>query len=340
MACHLNILMSMMQEIMTAFATGREESGGGKMRYELTSDLTPIGTPVIQQELTASIEEIDHGIHTLKHLIDRLDAIKKETESFTTSHADGVRLPQEVVRFHARKEMVETERQIREAIGDVFGEQSPEFRKHQHLRIGLGSKIGIADSLRVLCELTFRLEEKRLHLMGGSVQQGAYTSDIDPLTDLCTRRLLNRYFAHELDRSKRHGYTVALAYFSLPNWQEIAALYGSTVWEEVVISMACACKAALRGYDYATRISEHEFALLLPQTETQGAHVVIQRIAEQFDGAVKRLVPDLKVMLEFGTATFPFDGEALSTLFEIATVNRLCFTEDLKNVRMLSRASM
>ena len=310
------------------------------MSYELTSDLTSIGTPVIQQERTASIEQIDHGIHTLKHLIDRLETIKEETESFTNSHAEDVRLPQEVVRFHARKEMVQTERQIREAIGDVFGEQSPEFRKHQHLRIGLGSKTGIPDALRVLHDLTFRLEEKRLHLMGGRARRGGHAPDIDPLTDLYTSRLLNRYFAHELDRSKRHGHTLALAYFSLPDWHEVAALYGSTVWEELAISFACACKAALRGYDYATRMSEHEFALLLPQTETQGAHVVIRRIAEQFDGAVKRLVPDLKVTLEFGTATFPFDGEALSSLFEIATVHRMCFTEDLKNVRMLSRTSM
>jgi hypothetical protein len=67
---------------------------------------------------------------------------------------------------------------------------------------------------------------------------------------------------------------------------------------------------------------------------------VIRRIAEQFDGAFKQLVPDLKVKLEFGTATFPFDGEALSTLFEIATAHRMSFTEDLKNVRMLSRNSM
>ena len=125
--------------------------------------------------------------------------------------------------------------------------------------------------------------------------------------------------------------------FTLPDWQEVAALYGSTVWEEVVVSIACACKAALRGYDYATRMSEQEFALLLPQTETQGCHVVIRRIAEQFDGAVKRLVPDLKLTLEFGTATFPFDGESLSSLFETAIAHRMCFTDDLKNVRMLSR---
>ncbi|MDQ6732503.1 MAG: diguanylate cyclase [Nitrospirota bacterium] len=285
------------------------------------------------------MEEIDHGIQTLKRLIDQLEGIKKETESFTTGHTDDLRLPHEVVLFHARKEIVQAERQIREAIGEIFGKHSSEFRKHQHLRISLGSKTGIPDALRVLRDLTFHLEGKRLHLMGGRTRQGDYTSDIDPLTDLYTRRLLNRYFVHELDRSKRHGYAVALVYFTLPDWQEFAALYGSTVWEEVVVSLACACRVALRGYDYASRISEHEFALLLPQTETQGAHMVIRRIAEQFDGALKRVVPDLKVPLEFGTATFPFDGEDLSNLFATATAHRMCFTENLKSVRMLSRSA-
>jgi diguanylate cyclase (GGDEF)-like protein len=296
-------------------------------------------TPSIRPKGSASVEDIEHGIQMLKRLVKQLEHIKRETESFTTGNPDDLRLPQEVVRFHARKEIVQTERQIRDSIGDIFGEQSPEFRKHRHLRISLGSKTGIPDAIRVLRDLTFRLEEKRLHLMGGRSRPGDYAPDIDPLTDLYTRRLLHRYFAHELDRSKRHGHTLALAYLTLPDWQEVAALYGSTIWEEIVVSMACACKAALRGYDFATRMSEHEFVLLLPQTETQGAHVVIRRIAEQFDGALKRLVPDLKVTLEFGTATFPFDGEALSNLFEIATAHRMCFTEDLNNVRMLSRGS-
>ncbi|HKN88108.1 MAG TPA: diguanylate cyclase [Nitrospiraceae bacterium] len=309
------------------------------MRHEFFPDGIPSTAPV-QQNPSVSVEEIDHGIQALRQLIDRLETIKKETECFTVGHTKDLRLPHEAIRFHARKEMVQVERQIREAIGDIFGRQSVEFRKHQHLRINLGSNAGIPDAVRAVRSLMFCLQEKRLHLMRGRPQQGDYTPDIDPLTDLYTRRLLNRYFAHELDRSKRHGYTLALVYFALPDWQKAAALYGSTAWEEIIVSFACACKVILRGYDYGARMTEHEFALLLPQTETQGAHIAIKRIAEQFDGAVKRFMPDLKITLEFGTATFPFDGEALSSLFEVATAHRMCFTDDLKEVRMLSRSSM
>lgn len=304
-------------------------------KHEQTSTITAVSS----ENETASIEDIDHGIQTLKHLIGQLEAISREMESFTIGNSVDLRLPQEVVRFHARRQVVQAERQIRESIGDIFGVRSPEFRKHQHLRISLGAGTGIGNAVRALEDLIFRLEERRLHLIGGRSRPGSYTPDVDPLTDLYTRRLLNRYFAHELDRSKRHGYTVALLYFTMPEWQEVAALYGSTVWEEVVVSLACACKATLRGYDYASRISEHELTLLLPQTETQGAHVVIRRIAEQFDCALKRLISDLHVQLEFGTATFPFDGETLAHLFATATAHRMCFTEDLQHVRMLSRTS-
>ena len=308
------------------------KEGQGVMRDYGISMVAPSSS----QDAPPSMEVIDHNIQTLKRLMGQLEIIRKDTESFTTEHSDHLRLPKEVMYFHTRKELVQTERQIRVAIGEIFGEQSTEFRKHQHLRVGLGTQSGIPQAIRSLEDLAFRLEEKRLHLLGGHGHLEDNMPDVDPLTDLYTRRLLYRYFGHELDRSKRHGFTVSLMYFTLKNWQEVAALHGSSVWEEMIVLMACACKAALRGYDYGSRISEHEFALLLPQTETQGAHVVIRRVAEQFHCAAKKLTPGLKVTLEFGTATFPFDGDTLTSLFDTATGHRMSFTDDLKSIRLLS----
>jgi len=42
------------------------------------------------------------------------------------------------------------------------------------------------------------------------------------------------------------------------------------------------------------------------------------------------------VTLEFGTATFPFDGDTLTSLFDTATGHRMSFTDDLKSIRLLS----
>lgn len=293
--------------------------------------------PMLFQHELNFVEEIDHNINTLKNLMSQLNVIRKGNESFLDRESGSLRVPTEVVRFHARKELMQTERQIRTAIGGIFGGQSPEFRQNEHLRIGVNSNSAIPAAIRLLEDLTFRLEEKRLQCLSGQIRSTEDVPDLDPLTDLYGRRLFYRYFNHELERSKRQDYTAVLVYFALTNWQDVSSLHGLKAWEEVLIGMSCACKAALRGYDYAGRISEYEFALLLPQSETQGAHAVIRRIVEQFHRAMKRSVPDPKVSLEFGTAAFPFDGDTLSALFDVATDHRVSFTEDLKSFRAVPR---
>ena len=131
------------------------------MRHELMSDVDSAGPLAHPRETSVSVEALDQGIHMLKHLIDQLGTIKKEVESLATGPTDDLRLPQEVVHFHARKETVQCERQIREVIRDIFGVRSPEFLKHQHLRIGFGSKTGISHAMRALQDLAFLLEERR-----------------------------------------------------------------------------------------------------------------------------------------------------------------------------------
>lgn len=301
------------------------------MRYDGQATMEP----ATLHEEAGSTEEINHNIHVLKHLMSQLDVIRRNVRSFQENESD--RVPKEVVRFHTRKDLIQTERQIKTAIEGIFGEQSLELRKHQHLRVGIGSSTGIPAAIRSLEDLVFQLEGKRERLLEGYGRREDHMPDLDPLTDLYTRRLLYRYFGHELDRSRRQSYSLVLVYFALRNWQDIATRHGQRVWEEVLVGMACACKASLRGYDYGSRISEHEFALLLPQTETQGAHGMIRRIVEQFNCVTQRLAPRLRVVLEFGTAAFPFDGDTLPELFDTATAHRLSLTEDLKAIRMVTQ---
>ena len=66
------------------------------------------------------------------------------------------------------------------------------------------------------------------------------------------------------------------------------------------------------------RISEDEFAMLLPQSDSRGARSVIKRSAAKFELAIQRLSSDLDHSLEFGIATFPFDGETTSQLLHTA----------------------
>jgi diguanylate cyclase (GGDEF)-like protein len=181
----------------------------------------------------------------------------------------------------------------------------------------------------------FQLEAKRLEFLGRHLKHANHAADIDPLTDLYSQRLLERYVRHELDRSRRYGYAVALVIISLRNWKAVKADHGSTLANAILVNMACACRASLRGYDYLSRTDEDKFALLLPQADSPVAHAVLRRISEKFHQALKRLSPELPITLEFGTATFPFDGENPTRLFYTAMTHRMSLGPDMKGIQVL-----
>lgn len=293
--------------------------------------------PLAYHKVHASPEEIAHGIEGLRHLIEQVKDLQKDAPSLDNiakKIGDGHRVPDEVFQFHTRREIVMTERQVRESIGEIFGKSSPEARASQHLRINASSKASINETVTALEGFIFRLEEKRLELVGARHDYAAQNADIDALTDLYSRRLLDRYLMHEFDRSERYGYSCALLFFSLRNWRAVHLTHGPSVSNAVLVRMACACKATLRGHDYACRIAEDEFAVLLPQSDSQGARSVSRRIAARFELAIAHLSPDLNLKLEFGTATFPFDAETPANLFQTAVTHRMSFTPDLSEINM------
>jgi GGDEF domain-containing protein len=117
----------------------------------------------------------------------------------------------------------------------------------------------------------------------------------------------------------------ALIFFSLRNWRALHIAHGPTVSRAILVRMACACKASLRGYDFAAGMAEDEFAVLLPQSDSQGARSVARRIVGKFEHAMMQLADGLNVKLEFGMATFPFDRDTPAGLFYTAATHRMMF---------------
>jgi diguanylate cyclase (GGDEF)-like protein len=272
-------------------------------------------------------DEIARHIETLRQLILEIEELKADRFQFgwllaPSGSDEGSLLPDEMAQFHARKQIVSAERHIRKSIREIFGAHSPEFRKHQYLRINAATPAGIDDTIAIIESLIFQLEERRLAGVEDTHRHSDLNAHIDPLTDLYTAQLLSRHLTQELARSKRYDYTLALVVLTLQNCRKLARAGRAVHSEAVLVNMACACKASIRGHDSAYRISEHEFAVLLPQSDPQGAYAVFQRIADKFAQAGKRLSADTDVTLEFGMATFPFDGDTPTTLFNAAVTHR------------------
>jgi hypothetical protein len=81
---------------------------------------------------------------------------------------------------------------------------------------------------------------------------------------------------------------------------------------------AATLRKTLRASDFAFRIGGDEFALLLPQTDSEQANTLCRRVRAQYEGDIHSLKLDPGVTLDFGIAVQPMDGEQKSELMGTA----------------------
>ncbi|PYT78681.1 MAG: hypothetical protein DMG40_19555 [Acidobacteria bacterium] len=105
----------------------------------------------------------------------------------------------------------------------------------------------------------------------------------DPLTGLYNRRLFAESFEKELNRARRYTHPLSLVILDLHRFKEVNDKHGHPRGDEVLRVAAATLKKALRTSDSAFRIGGDEFALLLPQTDSQQALALSRRVESVFE---------------------------------------------------------
>jgi diguanylate cyclase (GGDEF)-like protein len=179
--------------------------------------------------------------------------------------------------------------------GADFGDQSRE------LALWLGSQAAVA------------LENVRLHRL---VERQAST---DGLTELANRRQFEEALAAEISRAERFGGTIALVLADLDDFKQVNDRYGHQTGDDVLRAFADILRETVRDIDVAARYGGEEFAVLLPQTDLEGAERLAERLRETM--AERRLLLDpatsFRVTASFGVAGFP-DASTPAALFAAA----------------------
>jgi diguanylate cyclase (GGDEF)-like protein len=140
----------------------------------------------------------------------------------------------------------------------------------------------------------------------------------DPLTGLYNRRFFDDYFEKELNRSTRYNHKLALVVFDLHRFKEVNDRFGHPQGDALLQMAAATLRKSLRTSDYAFRIGGDEFALLLPQSDTEQAATLSRRLRTTYADSIEPLNLRIPLALDYGLAVYPDDGELKEVLIRVA----------------------
>ncbi len=100
----------------------------------------------------------------------------------------------------------------------------------------------------------------------------------DEFTGLSNRRAFMRRLQDEIGRAQRYGSSLVLALLDLDEFKAINDAYGHTAGDEVLRCYAQHVLSILRHHDMVARYGGEEFAVLLPNTDRDGALAAIDKV--------------------------------------------------------------
>lgn len=132
-------------------------------------------------------------------------------------------------------------------------------------------------------------DEGRLTLMAEDITDKRRIEELsitDPLTGAFNRNKLTQVFEVELARAERYGHALSVVMMDIDFFKRINDTFGHQVGDQVLITSVLAMKGELRKTDILGRWGGEEFLVICPETETNGARL----LAEKLRGKLESLV--------------------------------------------------
>ena len=115
-------------------------------------------------------------------------------------------------------------------------------------------------------------------LIGRAFEKLKRTAMLDDLTQLWNKRYFNIRLSEELERSKRKGAPLCLAYVDIDDFKIINDKFGHVVGDTVLVNMADIFKRNTRNLDIVSRWGGDEFVIIFPDTTPRYGLVIANRL--------------------------------------------------------------
>lgn len=142
----------------------------------------------------------------------------------------------------------------------------------------------------------------------------------DTLTGLATRRHLLEQAGHELARAHRSGRPLALILFDVDHFKSVNDRFGHDTGDQVLRRIGELLRSELREIDIAARWGGEEFCVLLPDTNSQAAVEIAERLCAAVENT-SMTSPDgapLPVTASFGVVLSKLEDDDFSRLVNAA----------------------
>jgi len=108
--------------------------------------------------------------------------------------------------------------------------------------------------------------------------------ELDELTGLFNRNVMDRDLAEELEHSRRSGRSFAVAMLDIDYFKEVNDTHGHGFGDKVLVQLAAILEESLRPYDRVYRYGGEEFLILLQDTRLEAAEKILTRLGQAVAG--------------------------------------------------------
>ena len=174
--------------------------------------------------------------------------------------------------------------------------------------------------------LTFTILTDKLAAL---LQKSIYISRTDFLTGLNNRQSFTEQASTLLSLCKRHARPVALAYIDLDNFKNVNDMMGHDRGDKLLKIFSKLISESIRASDIPARLGGDEFVILLPETNSENATLLLENILKKLEQTTE--FQKYGVSASIGVAVDETASYDIQTLLTLADRNMYTVKKNGKN---------